>query len=553
MDAIRKQVSMARRRLIAQQFLSVAAWSLFGALVVAAVGLAIPKIWVLAVDGAMWQWAWTGGALASGLVIALVWTYVVRTRPIDAAVELDRRFHLKERVSSALALGSDETDTEVARALVQDAMQRVERIDVRDRFPLRLNRRLLLPLIPAVAVFVLVAFVPNATPDGNTRGATSSTETNRVKKSAKELKKRLAQATQQAEAKGLKDANLLLKELQQQIDQLSKRSDLDRKRAMVKLNDLAKSLEERRKRLGGVDKMREQLNRLKNLQAGPADRIAQAMKEGDFQKALDELKNLQDKLAKGKLTPEEKKRLAEQLKQLRDKLQEMVDAHNRAKRDLEREIERRKAAGDLAGAGRLQRQLDKLNEMNDAMKRLQQMANGLGQCRQCLQNGDAKGAAAQMDELAQSLQDLQNQLDELETLDQVLDQIGACKEAMNCKLCNGEGCGECMGDLFAWNPNDGGEGRGRGMGRGRGRGERPEERTDTGFYDSQVRGKLRPGEAVRTGTAGGPNRAGRSRVEVQQEIHSNLSQEADPLIEVRLPRKQRQHTRQYFERFRKGT
>jgi len=537
--------------MVTQQFLTILTWSMFAMLLIATVGLAIPKFWVLGVDATTWMWSWIGGAAGAGLLIALVWTYVVRRVPMEAAIEIDRRFQLKERVSSALSLTPDEMDSKIGQALVEDAVRRVERIDVRDNFALRLNWRALLPLLPAAVIFALVVFVPDATRKKPAQAATdTSAEANRVKKSTQQLKKRLARAEKKAADAALADTELFLK-LQKGLDDLSNKSDVDRKKALVKLNDMAKDLEERRKKLGGADKMREQLNRLKNIQAGPADKIANAMKEGNFQKALDELKNLQEKLQKGELTDEEKKKLAEQLKQLQGKLQEMVDAHKQAKKDLEQEIKKRQAAGDLEGAGRLQRQLDQLNSMNSQMNRMQQMASNLNQCSQCLQNGDSQNAASQMGELAKSLQDLQDQMDELETLTQVMDEIAACKESMNCGLCDGEGCEGCMGQ--SWQLSQFGDGLGgMGLGRGQGQGERPEERTDTSFYESQVRGTLQPGQAVRTGSVGGPNRAGRSLEEVKEQISSNLSQDADPLVDIRLPRKESQHAKEYFKRFRKG-
>ena len=43
--------------------------------------------------------------------------------------------------------------------------------------------------------------------------------------------------------------------------------------------------------------------------------------------------------------------MAEQMEQMAKKLQQMADAHEQAKRDLEREIERLEKEGDMAGAG----------------------------------------------------------------------------------------------------------------------------------------------------------------------------------------------------------
>jgi hypothetical protein len=91
-----------------------------------------------------------------------------------------------------------------------------------------------------------------------------------------------------------------------------------------------------------------------------------------------------------------------------------------------------------------------------------------------------------------------------------------------------------------------------GLGEGQGQGARPEERTDTDYYESQVRGEVQPGEAVRTGNADGPNRAGQTLEEVKEQLRSTTSQDADPLVDVRLPRKQRDHAREYLNRIRTG-
>jgi hypothetical protein len=96
---------------------------------------------------------------------------------------------------------------------------------------------------------------------------------------------------------------------------------------------------------------------------------------------------------------------------------------------------------------------------------------------------------------------------------------------------------------FGDNPLEGGFGMGKGIGRG----ERPEEKTDTGHYDSKVAAKLRPGEVVRTGDAGGPNVAGQTQEQVKEQILSSLSEEPDPISNQKLPRAQREHARQYNE------
>src|SRR3954464_1755254 len=78
MEEIKRQVGRARRRLVLQQFLRVFGWSLFMTLLLAAIGLAIPRIWVLNIQQQVWDWSWVGGGIGVGLLMAAIWTFVIR-------------------------------------------------------------------------------------------------------------------------------------------------------------------------------------------------------------------------------------------------------------------------------------------------------------------------------------------------------------------------------------------------------------------------------------------------------------------------------------------
>src|SRR5437773_1407296 len=156
MEEIKRQVGRAQRRLVLQQFWRVCGWSLFATLLLASVGLAIPRLWVLSIDQRMWDWSWIGGGVGVGLLTAAIWTYVIRRTGLDAAIEIDRRFGLKERVSSTLALSRDELSSGVGQALVTEAIGRVERIDVREQYRVSPTWRVVLPLAPAIAIAVVM-------------------------------------------------------------------------------------------------------------------------------------------------------------------------------------------------------------------------------------------------------------------------------------------------------------------------------------------------------------------------------------------------------------
>ncbi len=554
MEELKKQVARARRRLVLQQFGAIATWSLFICLLIAAAAIAVPQIWPIdRLDYQAWLWGWIGGAVGVGLLIAVIITWLVRRSAIEAAMEIDRRFGLKERVASSLSLQPQELESEAGHALVEDAVKRVSRIDVTERFGLSFNWRAALPLAAAAVVFAVAIFGDPAARDPNQASASPVADAQAVKNAADALKKKVVEQRKKAEAdKNLKDAADMFKQFEEAVDELAKKENADRKQAMIKLNDLAKDLEKRKEQLGGAEEMREQMKGMKNLNRGPADKIAQAMKEGNFQKALDEVKNLQEKLKNNELNENEKKELMEQLSQMEKKLQDMVDAHERAKQELQKRIEQAEKAGDTAQAGQLQQQLDKLKQADKQMSRMQQMANQLGQCKECMQQGDNQAAASQLGQIAQELQDMQAELAQLETLDEMLDQIADAKDMMNCKNCNGMGCEQCMGGMGMGMNGGMNEMPGMGLGEGQGRGERPEERTDTSAYDSQVRAKPKAGEAVRVGEADGPNVAGVSKESDKAPLTFSLSEDADPLADQRLPRAQRDHAKQYFEALREG-
>ena len=374
MEILEQQVRRAQRRLVLEQLVGTLAWCWFAALLVAAIAIGLGKIWTFGVDPQIWIQAWLLGAVVAGALVACGWTFIGRRSRLDAAIEIDRRFGLKERVSSALALSEEQRQSDLGVALIDDAIKRIDRVHVPEKFAFQLPRRILLPAFPA-ALALAIAFLVAAPGQENRAGATTSASASQqVKKSMQPAHKKVVDARKKAAEKGLKEAEGLLKKVDLGMKDLANKEKVDQKQALVKLNDLAKELEKRRQQLSGNEKMREQLSQLKDLQRGPADKLAQALKNGDFDKAVQELNKLADKIAKGELKPEEKKQLADQLKQAQDKLQKMVNAHNDAKRQLEQELARRTQAGDKQGAQKMQQQLDKLAKQSQQMNQLGNMS-----------------------------------------------------------------------------------------------------------------------------------------------------------------------------------
>ncbi len=531
MDTLRKQVGRAHRRIVFQRFLGILCWCWFATLLVAAAGIAISKYWPEQM-AAVADWHWISGALATGLVAALGWTLLRRQDALDAAIEVDRRFGLRERVSSVLSLSPTELDTPIGKALVEDAQRRIDKLYIPEHFRVRLGRWSLLPLLPAVAAFLIALFVP---PRVIEQQAEAKQDVAAVKKQVKEsseaLRKKMLEQRKEAKEKGLKDAEELFEKIERGAKELTK-GESDRKQTLVSLNDLAKEIEKRRQGIGDAEQLKKQLNQLKDLKQGPADKMADALKNGDVQEALKELEQLKQQLREGKLNEDAKMKLADQMADMQKKIREIADNHKKKMEDLEQRIQQKREAGQKEEAEELQRQLDRMAAQQQQMKQMQEMGEKLGQCAKCLQEGKAEEAMAQLEGLQANLNDMKQQLDEMEMLDAAMDEISQAKGMMQGMNKRGD-------------PGDG-------LGEGRGFGDRPEERTDVKFHDSLVKQKTGKGAAIVTGFAEGPNAKGQVTQQISAQVEAAKSDSADPLTNQRLPRDYRDHAKGYFDAFREG-
>lgn len=543
MNAVRKQARQAQRRLTLERFFTLLPWNLLVPLSVAAIGLSLPIFMVLAVDKVVWFASWLGGAVAVGFILNVVMTWAGRPTLADAAAEIDRRFALRERLSSSLLLSRDDRETELGQALVADAEKQATKIDIRDKFAWGANARLLLPMVPALAA-VLLWFAPlrqsadEASSDGQAK-------VNQVVASTKPLIEQLRKKREEAEKLGLNEATDMFKKLEGQLAELQKNTKFDTKQTLAKLNDIKQQLDKRRDELGSAEALKKNLQGLEKLEQGPASELAEALKKGDFEKAENELKQLLDKMqAENGLSKEDMQKLEKQLSQLEKALTEAAQAHEQAKQTLEQQMKQAEAAGDLQKAAQLERKLAEMQAKDSQMQQLQQLADALSECKQCMSSGDQQAAQDALQKMASQLKQMNLESSQLQDLDQLMDSLSQSKSQMMCDACKGKGCSKCMG-MMGQIPGDG-------LGEGSGQGDRPEEETATDFFESRVRDQMKEGETVYGGKVGGENRKGNSQTEVQAAVLSALSEEPEPLDNQPLPKAQREHTREYFNALREG-
>lgn len=556
MDTLLRQVRTARRRLLAQHWVGWLPWCLTVASLAA-----VAAVVANALGGwqyAAWTWAaaWLAGSWGVGLLAAAAAAWFTCPDALGAAIEIDHRLGLKERVSSALALDEVQRQTEAGQALLEDALRRVRHAHLATSFRVRPDRYAPLPLVPLAVVVLLVALLPGPqqassanTPDP------SAAQQAQVKPPVEQLQRALTQRQQAAHQQGLDEAQQWLERLQQGLRDLNATSP---KEALVRLNDLAQQLHERQQALRDTQSIKEHLAQLRDLASGPGDELAAALRDGDWKRAIESLDKLQQQMRDGQLDSQQREKLARQLEQMRDKLQNLLaeqqrqlEALQQQQQQLQQQIDSLRQqiaaaeqAGDQAKAEQLQQQLtqarqqsdklqqqiDRLSGQAEQMSQMQQMADQLGQCAQCLRDGQSERAMQTLQQMQGQLTQLQQADQELQLLDDAMEQISLAKSQLT----------GSAGAQRQSNLSDG-------LGQGRGVGRRPEESTDTQFVDVRDPTQVGRGAAIQLGEIRGPNVKGQVREVIAQQQQAFHSREADPVVSQQLPRGAREHTREYFD------
>lgn len=554
MNRIERKVQIARRRVILGRFGRALSFSMFAALIVATLAIALPALRAMEVDFSTWTYAWLGGCALAALFASLLYAVVTAPSVESVAAEVDRRFGLRERLSSSLSLDEQERESSFGLALVADADKRADQLEVADRFSIKPTKLGWLPLsiVPVLAI-VLLLVEPMSETSASSAGKPDAVEVKQVQTAASQLKKRIQQQRRKAEAEGLKEAKELFEKMEADLDKIASRKDMDRKDAMIAMNDLKKQLEERREQLGSSEQMRRVMSQMRGLESGPGEKVAKSIEQGNFGKAEEMVKQLASQMRDGSLSEKQKEQLKKQVEQMKEAMKKAVEDHEQKKKELEQKIEQARNEGRGEDAAKMQQQLNKMQQKDSQMQKMAQMAEAMSQCQKAMQQGDASQAADALEQMADQLGDMQQEMSELEDLQSALDQLSQSKNQMRCEKCGGGGCQQCQGSGMGQGFGQGqGEGDGDGLGAGSGFGDRPEQEEDTNTYETQVRGQVKKGKAIIAGFADGPNRKGVTREDVKNAIESTLSEESDPSENQTLPRTEREHAQQYFDRLRDG-
>ncbi len=543
MRELEKPVVRVFRRLRYQRFLTALVWSLAIGLVIVAGVIGGEKLLNRTLPAPDWvPFAVAGGV---GMLIAAAFAAFSGPSRLDAAVAIDRVFHLNERLSSALSLPEDLRETPAGRALIADAVRKVTDLDVAAEFGLRLPRRAWVVLIPATACMLLLFAAAWVRTSAQARTSTEVVDAKALAKQAQALSKKIASQRQEIDKQKFPEADKLLAQIEKKSDELAKAPPAAKDKLMVELNSLTDALKERQKQLGTPEQINRQLKQLKEMGSqGPADEFAKDLARGDFQKAAEELKKLQEKMQSGKMSEAEKKALKEQLGEMAKKLNDLANLEQRKK-----QLEEARKNGGLSQQ-QYEREMEKLQEQAKGLKQLQQLASKIGKAQEALQKGDTKKAAESLGMTQQQLQEMAKQLEEMQALDSAMADVQDAKNGMPADALNQLG-----DDLNSLGMGMGrrNRGNGNGMDRGRGQGDRPEAPDDTSTYTAKVPNQIGKGKAVMQGyTTPSKTVKGQAVIDIQAEIDSPNESNANALSNQKIPKSVEKHIRSYYDQLNKG-
>ncbi len=437
-----RSVRSARDRLVGQSLLNKLAVCL-------AVALGTSLVWFVAqpllLEGPpKWlRWAVLGGLSGLGLLAAVVWTR--RTAPSRefAALEIDSRFDLRERVTTAVALTPDLRQTSAGQALLADAETRVKPIAVGEKFPVK--PRWTAALAPAFAVALVavvlwwnpsaIAWGQDADPDGK------GPETAKVNPNTLQKQKADPKAKQKDALEQRNNKSETLKELERELADLNEKYQKDpfqdtperTKEKVAELTPLEDKLkkfnEEKEQKLQQLaDKLSqlEKLNKEQGFDEGPADGLKEALQKGDLKKAEEEVDELKKKAKDKKLDKEDAQKLSKQLDKMKDEIERLARDKER-KEKLKKDIEKAKQEGKDAES--LERELEKMEqEQKQSAELMEKLAQQMGAAKDALDKDDMEQVAEELAKAGKTLEQIEAEVEDLKDGEATLQRLKEARQ-----------------------------------------------------------------------------------------------------------------------------
>ena len=583
---IDRSVRIARSRLLRQSFVNN-----LGVCWLAALGLIV--VWFIAqpmlieTPPASLRWIVLGSGLALGFIAAVWRTRSTAPTAEHAALEIDNRFQLRERITTAVALPPELRNTSAGQALFADAENKLAPLNVSEKFPLAPRRHLLgVPALGLALAALAMWWNPVAmglTQTDEEKAAaqkiqdqTVAAQTPTKKKSEKPKAAVEAPPERPNKGKGLKD---LEEELAKAHDKFAKdpfeeTAEKQREKAaeLAQLETKTqKFVEEKHDQLQELKEQFQKLDKLnmdKEFEDGPAKDFNDALSKGDLKKAKEEIDELKKKAKDKKLDEKDQEKLERQLDKIKKELErldrdkqkvneEKKKEREEKKKELEKEID--KAKQENKDASELEREREKIEKQEqterEAGEQLKDLANNLGGAQKGLEEKDLEKVAEELEKAGKGLEKIEGEVQDFQEAESQLQKLkeerreaaGQGEKGQKGEKGQGQGEGEPM-------PGEGTEPgqkkKGPGTSGGIGAGQRPiNDDAKTNSQDEKIRSPFDPdGKKTFAGSTRGPAFTKKTEAELGKEIQQRAQEAPAGADAQRLPRDARDSVKEYFEK-----
>lgn len=282
-------------------------------------------------------WAVSGILAGICLPVGLVYALLVRRAAYRAAVAADESVRLEERLSSAWLLKNQQSDPMVG-LLLKDATETARGLKPSRALPLRFSREARYLFAPLIA-FGILYFVPNLDLLGRDAEAKQVIEEKKeVMRVGENLERAVARIERQAEKNELEETRDLSQELRDLQWKLQK-GEIDRKQGLAKVSSLQDKVDDVRKKYEAETRSQRGIRQTSEMKY--SRQMADAMRRGDFQKALDEMQRLKEQVDSGQMDSREQEQLKRELEQISrqtsNQSQELSKAFAEASKSLNNE------------------------------------------------------------------------------------------------------------------------------------------------------------------------------------------------------------------------
>jgi hypothetical protein len=461
-------IARARTRLRLQAALEVATLAGIPAVAGALVALWLWRMEVLTGAGALISM----GALALGVAVAAFLATLRKLPTHVIARRIDRASGLSDRLGTAVdfqqrlrALAATEhPDTvQLMRHAIADGVAAVPRANLKLAAPFT-RPEALVPLAAFAVVAALVcllSFRPDRQPlglmavvdnTGQNNGNDPDDQNKGIDVDDLDYSKQFVEDMKDmAEQTGDKHLNEFAEKLADLLEK-AERGELSKEEMMAKMEALEKQYME-----GAEENVDEMMQELKDMASELAKSqetkgLADALKEGDMQKAGEELEKLAEKMEKGEIPPEQEKKLADALEkaaekaekkqQEKDKKEEKAadkeqkkkeDEIRKLKKKLDEQPQNEEAKRQLQKKERELEQLkrDREEKKEQAKKRsLDRLQRNMKQAASEMKKQNKQEAAKNMKDMADETRKIEDQVRKINNQKRVQSQLADLKEAI---------------------------------------------------------------------------------------------------------------------------